>query len=611
MANSVVFPRAQFFSNSGRPLVGGRIHTYVAGSSTRARTYQDAANVQINTNPIILDARGEAAIYLAEGVEYKFVVEDSTGALIMTQEPVYGAIWPNASEWPSDATLSYQYMTEARAAASASGPIAFFGTYAAAQAAVGGLPDGGIVEISQDETRAGARTRYKVQAGALVFVVNLDQTRLDLAAATGASLVGYQPAGTGAVSTTVQGKLREFVSVKDFGAKGDGVTDDAPSISAAIAATGEGGTLEFPQGTYLCNSALVQLRSQTWKGGEGQRASTLKKGFNGDLVTLGTLGAVVGINLDGVGATYTGRGFYVADGFSQRLERCRAFDTKGPSLEFANNQGGGAHVSDFEGNTVDPTSVPAILLAGDTGPHPRFFEGIWLSGGIFGLGISAGNGCSMTGFYIRNFVCSGNTTDTGAVLMHISNGRVASGSDTTTISGADCTFNNVAFSGPVYLDNAQGMKFASCTFSAGITANQATCQYNSYDDQRKEYTPLWSQVSGAQPSLGNGTLAGSYVRHGYLVTVSVRLVIGSTTTTGNGDTAWRFSIPTNSHQSINQRGIPAFITVGTTDYLASITLAANDNSVTLGIKSAAVRDGYPVVWAEGNAIDMQFTYMAR
>jgi hypothetical protein len=195
--------------------------------------------------------------------------------------------------------------------------------------------------------------------------------------------------------------------------------------------------------------------------------------------------------------------------------------------------------------------------------------------------------------------------------MHISNGRVASGSDTTTISGADCTFNNVAFSGPVYLDNAQGMKFASCTFSAGITANQATCQYNSYDDQRKEYTPLWSQVSGAQPSLGNGTLAGSYVRHGYLVTVSVRLVIGSTTTTGNGDTAWRFSIPTNSHQSINQRGIPAFITVGTTDYLASITLAANDNSVTLGIKSAAVRDGYPVVWAEGNAIDMQFTYMAR
>lgn len=244
MANSVVFPRAQFFSNSGRPLVGGRIHTYVAGSSTRARTYQDAANVQINTNPIILDARGEAAIYLAEGVEYKFVVEDSTGALIMTQEPVYGAIWPNASGWPSDTTLSYQYMTEARAAASATGPIKFFDTKAQADAAIGTMANGDIIEVSQDETRAGARTRYKVQAGALVFLVNLDQTKLDLAAATGASLVGFQQVGTGAVSTTVQRKLRETVSVNDFGAIGDGVADDTAAIQAALAS---GKAIYFPQ----------------------------------------------------------------------------------------------------------------------------------------------------------------------------------------------------------------------------------------------------------------------------------------------------------------------------------------------------------------------------
>ena len=53
---------------------------------------------------------------------------------------------------------------DARAAASASGPIAFYGTYAAAQAAAATLPAGGVVEVSQDETRAGARTRYKAQA---------------------------------------------------------------------------------------------------------------------------------------------------------------------------------------------------------------------------------------------------------------------------------------------------------------------------------------------------------------------------------------------------------------------------------------------------------------
>lgn len=265
MATSVVFPRVQFFANNGRPLIGGRIHTYVAGSSTRARTYKDAAKAQPNANPIILDARGEASVYLAEGVEYKFVIEDSTGALIMTQEPVYGAIWPNAAEWPSDATLSYQYMTDAKAAASAIGPVKFYDTKAQADAAIGTMANGDIIEVAIDETRAGARTRYKVQAGALVFVVNLDQVRVDLAAATGASLVGFQQAGTGAIVRTAQDKMRELVSVKDFGAVGDGVADDTSAIQSAVnsfgsggvLATANGGTLYFPPGVYKVSSRIL------------------------------------------------------------------------------------------------------------------------------------------------------------------------------------------------------------------------------------------------------------------------------------------------------------------------------------------------------------------
>ena len=70
------------------------------------------------------------------------------------------------------------------------------------------------------------------------------------------SLVTYTPSGAGAVTTTVQAKLRQTVSVQDFGAKGDGTTDDTSAILAAIAAMpANGAGLNFPPGTYIVNSS--------------------------------------------------------------------------------------------------------------------------------------------------------------------------------------------------------------------------------------------------------------------------------------------------------------------------------------------------------------------
>lgn len=70
-----------------------------------------------------------------------------------------------------------------------------------------------------------------IATGAWVLVVDAT-LRGELASSDGAELVGFQQSGTGAVARTADSKLREFVSVKDFGAVGDGITDDSDAINA-------------------------------------------------------------------------------------------------------------------------------------------------------------------------------------------------------------------------------------------------------------------------------------------------------------------------------------------------------------------------------------------
>ena len=69
-----------------------------------------------------------------------------------------------------------------------------------------------------------------------------------------ANIVVYDPSGTGAVATTVQGKLRESVSVKDFGADPTGVADSTAAMQAAIDSLAQGGTLYIPAGYFKFSS---------------------------------------------------------------------------------------------------------------------------------------------------------------------------------------------------------------------------------------------------------------------------------------------------------------------------------------------------------------------
>lgn len=84
----------QFFTTTGQPLAGGLIYTYQAGSTTPATTYSDNSGVISNTNPIQLgtDGRPQVEIWLTYGINYKFVLADSSNNVIQTYDNLYGII---------------------------------------------------------------------------------------------------------------------------------------------------------------------------------------------------------------------------------------------------------------------------------------------------------------------------------------------------------------------------------------------------------------------------------------------------------------------------------------------------------------------------------------
>lgn len=93
--------------------------------------------------------------------------------------------------------------------------------------------------------------------------------------------------GTGAVSRVLETKVQESVSVKDFGAVGDGVTDDTVEIQAAIDAmySAGGGVVLFSSGTYITSATLI-IKSKVLLRGAGRGITTIKlaTGSNCDMI---------------------------------------------------------------------------------------------------------------------------------------------------------------------------------------------------------------------------------------------------------------------------------------------------------------------------------------
>jgi hypothetical protein len=264
---------AQFFDNNGVPLAGGFIYTYAAGTTTALATYTTISGNIANSNPIVLDAAGRTPqeIWLTVGFGYKFVLKNASDSQIGSYDNIPSNALPPFANDASSVAYEQGYQVTAGAF---------------------------VVGKSYLITAVG-NTNF-VSIGAASNTVGVYFT------ATGAG----SGTGTAQLSRTVQAKFRDSISVKDFGATGDGTTDDTNAILAAIAGMpSDGSNLLFPQGTYIVNSDNVnglKFNGKTNFAVEGYGATIKVK--NGAAVTTNhevmffincQNGAINGLTIDG------------------------------------------------------------------------------------------------------------------------------------------------------------------------------------------------------------------------------------------------------------------------------------------------------------------------
>ena len=92
----------------------------------------------------------------------------------------------------------------------------------------------------------------------------ITNAKINATAGIDASKLSFTQSGTGALARTVDSKLKDVVSVKDFGAVGNGVADDTAAFTAAYAATSPGGTIQIPYGQYNLTSSISNTKFVRW-----------------------------------------------------------------------------------------------------------------------------------------------------------------------------------------------------------------------------------------------------------------------------------------------------------------------------------------------------------
>lgn len=221
---------------NARLVPGALLGVYTNGTTTKASIYSDEALTTPLTNPVEANSSGHFPAIWAEA-----------GTADVPTLYTVSISGPNGESIANPATFDdWQPSLDADTAALALAEAAADAAEAAAAAAAADLADMLAVVASGDDAAAIAARAAKA--------ANLSDLS-DRQAATGNLLFKQLTDPTGAAQRDLRSKLSDFINVKDFGAVGDGVTDDTDALRNAIEYA-HGRPVYLPGGDYLITSKI-------------------------------------------------------------------------------------------------------------------------------------------------------------------------------------------------------------------------------------------------------------------------------------------------------------------------------------------------------------------
>jgi hypothetical protein len=244
-------PYPIFTDKNGDPLDAGFLYFGVVNQNPETQpiqVYYDSALTQPAAQPLrtsngYVMRNGTPALIYADS-QFSVTVRDKSGSLVIYSPVGYGVDPASIS-----GTVIYDNFT-------GNGVTTVFTLTASPSTknATNVYIDG--VYQSKDNYNTVGSTLTFSTAPPLNSAIEVVSQESSIIGGAGAQQITYNQGGAGSITRTVQSRLRDFVSVKDFGAVGDGVTDDTAAIQAAFTAA-DGQILFLTEGSYLITDQIT------------------------------------------------------------------------------------------------------------------------------------------------------------------------------------------------------------------------------------------------------------------------------------------------------------------------------------------------------------------